>query len=278
MTAAVEPKHRTTELRGLSLHSLEWGNEAAPPLVLLHGLTSAAAAWRRVAVHFAGAYRVIALDQRGHGDSSWAPEGAGAYATDTYVGDLEAWVDALSLDRFALVGHSMGGHHTIAYTARHPERVVCVVANDIPPRYDRHEASAEQYPDGRHRLYPTVEAWIDEQRTGSVFTPEHMHQLNAEAKLKPVEGGVVPRHDPRASLEWEPKDLWDEARGITRPILFLRGGRSDVLDAQTLQDMDLQIDPARSITLEKSGHATFYDMEHEFLAVVADFIAAHSRD
>jgi hypothetical protein len=42
--------------------------------------------------------------------------------------------------------------------------------------------------------------------------------------------------------------------------------------------MDLQIDPARSITLEKSGHNTFYDMEPEFLHVVSDFVAAHSRD
>ncbi len=60
-------------------------------------------------------------------------------------------------------------------------------------------------------------------------------------------------------------------------MLFIRGGRSTVLDAATLQRMDMEIEPARSVTLEKSGHNTFFDMESEFIEVVREFVAAHAR-
>ena len=174
---------------------------------------------------------MIALDQRGHGESQWAPA-AGGYGTDDFVADLETFVDALGLGRFVLVGHSMGGHNTIAYTARHPERILCAVVNDIPPSIERDPvAQAERFPGGQHPVFPAVEAWMDEQRKHSEFTPEEMLRLSA-TRLEEVEGGVQLRSDPNASISWAPADLWDEARTITRPILFIRGGRSGVLDAE----------------------------------------------
>ncbi len=271
----VQPTHHTVAVRGLALHYLDWGNPGAPPLVLIHGLSSSAAAWQRVAQHFVPDFHVIALDQRGHGDSPWvAPEG---YDTDSYVADLEGFVDALGLERFVLVGHSMGGHHTLAYSARHPERVRCAVVNDIPPALDRNEeATTERFPGGRHPVFASIEAWMDAERPTQPFTPEAILRFSAETRLKAVEGGLTPRYDPNASIHWRPLDLWHEARTITRPVLLLRGGRSSVLDAATLQRMDMEIEPARSITLEKSGHNTFFDMEAEFIHVVSDFIAAHA--
>ncbi len=276
MTTAVRPDGRTIELRGLTFHYLEWPapTPSATPMVLLHGLSSSAAAWRRVAEHFASEYRVIALDQRGHGDTSWAE--AGAYGTDDYVADMEAFADALGLDRFVLIGHSMGGHNAIAYTARHPERVLAALANDIPPALSRDPAAqAQQFPDGHHPVFPSIEAWMEAQRPNAPFTPPEILRFSGESRLKVVEGGVTPKYDPNASIHWAPADLWEEARSITRPILFIRGGRSTVLDAATLQRMDLEIEPARSITLEKSGHNTFFDMEPEFVRTLDDFLRAH---
>ena len=277
MTTAVQPDSRTIALRGLSFHYLEWPapRAGATPLVLLHGLSSSAAAWRRVAEHFAAGYRVIALDQRGHGDTAWAD--AASYGTDDYVADLEAFVEALGLERFVLVGHSMGGHHTIAYTARHPERVIAALANDIPPALPRDpDVQAQQFPGGKHPVYPSVEAWMDAQRPNAPFTPEAILRFSGESRLKAVEGGVTPKYDSNASIHWAPADLWEEARTISRPILFVRGGRSTVLDPQTLQRMDMEIEPARSVTLEKSGHNTFFDMEPEFVRTLADFLGAHA--
>ncbi|MDA1010799.1 MAG: alpha/beta hydrolase, partial [Chloroflexi bacterium] len=90
-----------------------------------------------------------------------------------------------------------------------------------------------------------------------------------------VEGGYETLHDPNAAIHWQPSDLWDEVKSIERPLLFIRGGRSTILDAQTLQDMDMAIPGARSITLEKAGHSTYWDMEPEWNAVATAFLEAH---
>ncbi|MEX1022405.1 MAG: alpha/beta hydrolase [Dehalococcoidia bacterium] len=276
-TTAVEPKHETVSINGLDLHYVDYGapSPGAPVMVMLHGLTSAWGAWRRVAEHFAPRYRVICLDQRGHGDSGWAA--AEGYRTDDYLSDLEQFVDGLGLDRFVLVGQSMGGHHTIAYTARHPQRVAAAIANDIPPAISRGAADYEKtYPGGRHRLYATVEEWLAPRREQSPLTPEWAHALAGRELLREVEGGFQPRHDPNAPMKWDAADLWDEAKTITRPIFFIRGGRSQVLDAQTLQDMVLAMPAARSVTLEKAGHNTYWDMEHEWLTIATAFLDAHA--
>ena len=271
MTTAAQATSHTTELSGLTFHYLDWGNAGATPLVLLHGLTGAALLWRRVAEHFAPIYHVVALDQRGHGDTEHAPDGA--YGTDDFVGDLEAFVDALGFDRFILCGQSMGGHNTIAYTARHPERVICALANDIPPSLSWERPESPETPP----VFASIEQFVAEQRESNPLTPQWGHELSAEARLKPVDGGWTARVDPNVSRNWSPTDLWEEAKTITRPIFFIRGGQSRVLDAQTLQDMDMAIPTARSITLEQAGHSTYLDMEPEWLAGAGEFFAAHSR-
>jgi pimeloyl-ACP methyl ester carboxylesterase len=279
MPTAIEPRRQTFESDGLTLHYVEYEppSPEALPVVMLHGLSSAWAAWRRVAQHLASNYRVIALDQRGHGDSDWAP--SDRYRTEDYLGDLQALVDRIELDRFVLIGQSMGGHNTIAYAARHPERLLCAIANDIPLYLRRPATPAdyeEQFPGGQHRIYASIEDWMVERRRASPLTPEWGHQLAAEAQLRAVEGGYQLRHDPQASIRWQPDDLRDEARSIRLPLLIIRGGRSTVLDAQTLQDMDMAIPGARSVTLERAGHATYHDMYDEWTTVAGDFLAAHA--
>lgn len=277
MTTTSAARSATLEVNGLRLHYLDWSAPRADalPLVVLHGLTGSAAAMARVGDHFAASHHVVALDQRGHGDSEHSAERA--YRTSDYVADLEAFVDALGFDRFALLGHSMGGHNTIAFTARHPDRVAVAVANDIPPRLDwNRDEILERFEDPstpEHPVFTDVDAWIASQ--DSPFTSEEQFHVSAAARLQTVDGGLRLKADPWASIQWQPDDLWDEFRRITRPLLLVRGGRSTILDAQTLQDMDMALDSARSITLEKSGHNTFADMEPEFLDVVGAFLAAH---
>ncbi|MBM3139302.1 MAG: alpha/beta hydrolase [Chloroflexi bacterium] len=271
MTTATTPASGSVQASGLALHYLDWGNAGATPLVLLHGLGGSARDWRRVAAHFAPRYHVIALDQRGHGDSPWAAPDA--YSTDDAVADLEAAIEGLGLPRVILCGHSMGGMNTIAYTARHPERVICALANDIPPAL----GAARHAGPSSHPLFPTREAAVAARRAESPTTPDWALELLADARLKPVPGGLTFRHDPAATSRWRWPDLWPAARTISRPILFIRGGRSPVLSAETLMEMDLAIAPARSITLEQAGHATFLDMEHEWLAAAEAFFAAHAR-
>src|SRR3972149_2144598 len=107
MTTAVEPREHTSEAGSLRFRYVEWGRADAPAIVLLHGISAMCRIWDPLARALQDRYRLIALDQRGHGDTSWPDEPA--YATDDYVADLEALVDGRGLGRLGLIGLSLGG-------------------------------------------------------------------------------------------------------------------------------------------------------------------------
>ena len=70
----VEPEHGTVETDGLRLHYVDWGNRPAPSMLLLHGTASHARLWDRFAAALSDSYHVVALDQRGFGDSDSPPD------------------------------------------------------------------------------------------------------------------------------------------------------------------------------------------------------------
>lgn len=90
-------------------HYLSWGAEhnELPCVLLLHGITSSAQSWVRVAPAIANRYRVYALDMRGHGDS--IKPSRGAYSLRHTADDAAAFIDILGLERPLLMGHSWGG-------------------------------------------------------------------------------------------------------------------------------------------------------------------------
>jgi pimeloyl-ACP methyl ester carboxylesterase len=120
---------RWLELRGLRFHYREYApaNAEGPPIVLLHGLASNARWWLLVAPLLAERFRVVALDQRGHGESDKPDDG---YDFATIVGDLAAFVDALGFEQPVVVGHSWGGNVALEYGATHPDGVAGLVLVD----------------------------------------------------------------------------------------------------------------------------------------------------
>ena len=118
MASPTEPRDATPPLRGFRLHYVEWGDPAAPPLVLLHGITGHARTWDTLALALADRWRVLALDQRGHGDSEAAPDGD--YTVGAMADDLGAFADALGLPTFSLLGLSMGGRVAMGFAGAHP--------------------------------------------------------------------------------------------------------------------------------------------------------------
>jgi pimeloyl-ACP methyl ester carboxylesterase len=126
-TSSDAPTDRTIPGDGVSLHARDWGGDGTP-VVLLHGLASNARIWDGVAQRLAGAgMRVIALDQRGHGESE---QPAGGYDFATVCRDLAAALDALGLRRPVLVGHSWGANVALQYAAERAEAVAGLVLVD----------------------------------------------------------------------------------------------------------------------------------------------------
>lgn len=130
------PIDQSAMLGGLRFHYREWPNPGAQALVLLHGFTGHARTWDSFAAAMQAGYHVYALDQRGHGDSAWAED----YSVEAMVGDMDRFVRALGLERFALLGLSMGGRTAYHYAGMHPEEVERLVIVDIGP--DIHPAGA----------------------------------------------------------------------------------------------------------------------------------------
>ena len=126
--AAALPTSRHLEINGLKFHYLDWGGDG-PPLVMLHGLTGHAHTWDHTAAALSARYHVYALDQRGHGDTEWAPR----YGIPAMLGDLLGFLDALQHPVVTLMGLSMGGIVAYQFTAAHPERVSRLVVLDIGP-------------------------------------------------------------------------------------------------------------------------------------------------
>ena len=129
-----DPSDETIHLRGrhldrrgsLRFHYRDWSGEGRS-LLLLHGLSSNARIWDLMAPYLSGRYRVIALDQRGHGLSDKPDDG---YTFEEVGGDLAAFIRALALERPLIVGHSWGGNVALQFAADRPDQVSGLVLVD----------------------------------------------------------------------------------------------------------------------------------------------------
>ena len=128
-------RSRFLPVRGLRYHLREWGQDAAPPLVLLHGWMDVSASFQFVVDEFERDWHVIAPDWRGYGLTDRGP--GDCYWFPDFLADLEAILDAVSPNgQVTLVGHSMGGNIAGLYAGARPERVERLVLAEgfgMPP-------------------------------------------------------------------------------------------------------------------------------------------------
>lgn len=101
--------------------SLDDGGRGGVPVLFTHSLTGNVSHWSAQLEHLRGRRRTIALDLRAHGRSDPPPDGD--YDIRSMARDIAAAADALDLERFVLVGHSMGAGVAMAYAGAHPERI-----------------------------------------------------------------------------------------------------------------------------------------------------------
>ena len=125
-------KSNYIDLNGLPFHYRDWGGSGRD-VVLLHGLSSNARYWDPTAKHLAGEFRLLALDQRGHGDSVKSVYG---YDFTTFANDIATFVQTLGLAKPIIVGHSWGGNVGIQVAHDYPGLVsglVCIDGGTIDP-------------------------------------------------------------------------------------------------------------------------------------------------
>ena len=267
---------------GLRLRYVEWGAVDAPALVALHGLRSFAYTWEPVALPLADRFRVIALDQRGRGESDWDPQRR--YATEHYVRDLAALVDRLELGRFVLLGHSMGGANAFVYAGAHPERLAGLVIEDMGPGASAGGAGAERI---RRELLATPSQFADWDaavafwRSQRPNVPDAAIAARVQHSMKRADDGTVAwRHDAAgiaaARLAATPQqlvDLWPHVESLRVPTLLLHGARSDFLTAETAQAMARRNPAIRLVNVPDASHYVHDDNLAGFEAALHAWLA-----
>ena len=173
------PVSKYVTVNGVRLRYLDWGTEGKPPMVCLHGHTGQAGIWDEFAEVMRGSYHVYAVDQRGHGGSAHAKDG---YARDRFVEDLAAFVDALELDRFTLSGLSMGGWHSMLYTADHSDRVERIVMVDIGPEPSEESIAASGSRPETPMRFDSLEDAVVWMRSGNPWASDDRLKKDAEGQ------------------------------------------------------------------------------------------------
>ncbi|RVQ69332.1 alpha/beta hydrolase [Croceicoccus ponticola] len=258
------------------------------PLLLMHGLTRNAADFEPLAPHLAD-YRLIVPDQRGRGLSDYDDDAAN-YRIDVYVADMFALLADLGIDRFGIVGTSMGGLIGMVMAAIAPQRVAALALNDIGPVID--EAGLD-----RIRAYvggsPSPAAdWAEmagrfARVNGAAFPEFGDAEWLAFARRTSREtaDGIVTAYDPAIAKGLTPEtdavvptDLWPVWDMVTKvPVLVVRGGLSDLMSAETMDEMARRHDAAfEPVVVPNRGHAPLLD-EPEVLAALPPFLCAHAR-
>jgi pimeloyl-ACP methyl ester carboxylesterase len=228
-------------LNGLRFHYIEYAGDGdppgpadAPPIVLLHGLASNARWWVLVGPMLGRRFRVVALDQRGHGESA-APDSGYDFAT--VAGDLAAFVDELGLKRPVVVGHSWGGNVALEYAATHPDAVAGIVLVDggfMEPqaRPDMTWERAERElapPDLAHLTPEQLVAGAKQWELGSIWSDEIESALLGNFAV--AEDGTIRPHLSRANHMQVVRALWDQRPSqlyerVRSPVLFVLAERA----------------------------------------------------
>ncbi len=129
------PDERTVAVNDLRFRYLDWGKEGERPILFLHGGALTAHTWDLCCLALRDDFHCLALDQRGHGDSQWAPDAD--YSIAAQREDVRGFAEAIGLDQFVLVGMSMGAINGLAYAIAYPETLSALVLIDAGPNVRR---------------------------------------------------------------------------------------------------------------------------------------------
>lgn len=274
---AVKPQDRYLYNKGLRLHYLDWGNNKQQPMLLLHGFLAHAHVWDDFALNFRSHYHVIALDQRGHGESQWSKDVA--YSMDDHFSDIAHFIETLDLKDLILIGHSMGGRNALFYTACSTRKVKRLILVDSRPD-DNPQASKAL----RHLIvnFPLQAGSLNEvvravQSLYPYLPREFCHHITSYGYKQVHDGMFVPRYDSRMSLQsklagYAIEDLWVFMKNVNCPTLIVRGEENSFLSRQDAKNMCRIISKAEWKEIPESTHMPMQENPVAFNKVVSDFL------
>lgn len=281
-----DPQSRFYSSHGMRLHYVDWGHEAAPPAILIHGGRDHCRSWDPLARSLQPYFHVIAPDLRGHGDSDWTK--GGSYSLPEYVYDLTRLIRSIDSRPATLIGHSMGGMVGLIYAGAFPDEIASLVVLDgvtvLPnaqkaPTHERIAkwvAQLDELERRQPRRYRSIaEAAAQMTAHNARLSPDLALHLATHGVKANTDGSFSWKFDP-AQRVMAPHRLWPDdhvslwAR-IACPTLLLYADESFLGDP-TSAGVLKHFKHARTETIAGAGHWLHHDKPDEVLRAITAFL------
>jgi pimeloyl-ACP methyl ester carboxylesterase len=273
----VLPSQHYVILDGMRFRYLDWGNDDLPPLLFLHGGALTAHTWDLCCLALRDQFHCLALDQRGHGDSDWAPDVD--YSIVAQRNDIERFADKLGLEHFVLAGMSMGAINALAFAIRHCDRLAALVLIDAGPEVRRRGSSRiRDFVNGVAEV-PTLDGIIERalafnpRRDPQILRRSLMHNLRQTA-----DGGWTWKYDRRRFQalgeerhRGERQELAEQLHQVRCPTLVVRGAESDVFHVEDAERLVNRLPDGRWVTVPHAGHTVQGDNPKGLVAALRKF-------
>ena len=283
MSNSTRPRDEFVEANGLRFHYREWGDtRTRHAVILLHGYAETSEAWSDTAQDLAREFRVIAIDQRGHGQSDRATDRD--YTRATQMEDLEAIIESLGLRSVTLIGHSMGGANAICYAAEHPEMTTALVVIETAPEVLRSGIETIRRLLATGATFASLEDAIESFREFFPYATTEQIERRVRASLTVNDDGAyVWDFDPifrdPTSRPPDPdpgqrrlSDLWDCADRVQCPTMIVRGSETDMLTPEAIQRLHRRVSGSRVSLIEDAGHSVPTDQPAALSLNIREFL------
>jgi pimeloyl-ACP methyl ester carboxylesterase len=259
------------------LHYLEWNPGAPRTIVLLHGNSANAWWWQPLAAAIGPAgLRLLALDQRGHGDSEWIRPPA--YGPLEYAHDLARFIAEYAPARPFVAGHSMGGINALTFAAEYPGIARAIVAIDSAvTSSDRRNHYLRRlrglpvvtYPDretalARFRLMPNEGA----------IAPATLRTIAEKSLGETFEGRFSMKFDRESFLGSDGIDVLGAIARIREPLLLIRAERSRIMTADGAARALVANPKAKLVTIPGAHHHVILEQPAAVARAIGEFIAS----
>ena len=267
-------------LRRQRFHFLEWGAPDAKPIVLLHGSHQSAHSWDLVSLHLAEGFRVLALDQRGHGDSEWSR--SWDYSNHTMSLDAAAFIKGMGLDKPIVMAHSMGGRNSMLLAKHNPGLLSGLVIVDVGPEISDKGRQAISAFVRENEEFDDLEHFVRNVRKYDPYrSREHIERTVKYNMIQRADGKFVskcdsnPRRAGAINVEAQQDNVsLDDAKAFDFPVLLVRGETSNILNPDAAERFRDALPQGKLVTVPDCGHNVHSQNTHGFIDVIDPFLDA----
>lgn len=264
------------EVGGVFYHVEVKNPEKTKTVVFLHGFTGSTKTWHPIIEKWRDA-KIVLIDLIGHGKSA-SPETLEAYSMDRQLKDLATLFNQLGLDRFTLVGYSMGGRTALAYACSYPERLTGLILESASPGLDSEQARKDRRTNDARLAERIVTGglvnFVDAWENIALFASqkelsESVQQSVREERLAQHPVGLA--NSLLGMGTGAQQSYWQELEGLHLPVLLVTG-RLDVKFEAIAQKMLERLPNAVHKTID-AGHAIHVEKPAEFATIVREYLS-----